>query len=190
MATDAIALDLDVVGTDDGGSPVTADETTRLVRAAQSGATEAFGALYERFRPMVHGVLLARVPRAEARDLAQDVFLAAYERLGALRDPAAFPGWLATIARNRALDWRRSTRETVELPDDVAAEPGASEEGARVMALLRELPEAYRETLVLRLVEGLSGPDIAALTGLTEGSVRVNLHRGMKLLRERLGVVE
>jgi RNA polymerase sigma-70 factor, ECF subfamily len=52
------------------------------------------------------------------------------------------------------------------------------------------LPEAYRETLVLRLVEGMTGPEIAARTGLTAASVRVNLHRGMKLLRERLGVME
>jgi RNA polymerase sigma-70 factor (ECF subfamily) len=52
------------------------------------------------------------------------------------------------------------------------------------------LPEAYRETLVLRLVEGMTGPEIAARTGLTAASVRVNLHRGMKQLREKLGVME
>ena len=51
------------------------------------------------------------------------------------------------------------------------------------LAALRALPEAYRETLVLRLVEGLSGAEIAERTGLTPGSVRVNLHRGMALLR-------
>ena len=55
---------------------------------------------------------------------------------------------------------------------------------------IRDLPEAYRETLVLRLVEGMSGPEIAERTGLTPASVRVNLHRGMKLLREKLGIEE
>jgi RNA polymerase sigma-70 factor, ECF subfamily len=55
-----------------------------------------------------------------------------------------------------------------------------------VLSEIRALPEAYRETLVLRLVEGLTGPEIAARTGLTHASVRVNLHRGMKLLRVRL----
>ena len=49
------------------------------------------------------------------------------------------------------------------------------------------MPDAYRETLVLRLVEGMTGPEIAERTGLTAGSVRVHLHRGLKLLRERLG---
>ena len=48
------------------------------------------------------------------------------------------------------------------------------------------MPEAYSETLTLRLVEGMTGPEIAARTGLTPASVRVNLHRGMKLLREQV----
>ena len=56
----------------------------------------------------------------------------------------------------------------------------------RVLACIRALPESYRETLVLRLVGGLSGPEIAARTGLTHGSVRVNLTRGMALLRPLL----
>jgi RNA polymerase sigma-70 factor, ECF subfamily len=54
------------------------------------------------------------------------------------------------------------------------------------MGIIRELPEAYRETLTLRLVEGMTGPEIAGRTGLLPASVRVNLHRGMKALRERL----
>jgi RNA polymerase sigma-70 factor (ECF subfamily) len=61
---------------------------------------------------------------------------------------------------------------------------------AEILELIRSLPEAYRETLVLRLVEGMTGPEIAARTGLTAASVRVNLHRGMKQLREKLGVME
>jgi RNA polymerase sigma-70 factor (ECF subfamily) len=62
-------------------------------------------------------------------------------------------------------------------------------EALAVLDVIRTLPEAYRETLVLRLVEGMTGPEIAARTGLTAASVRVNLHRGMKQLRERLGVL-
>ena len=55
-----------------------------------------------------------------------------------------------------------------------------------VIGAIRTLPEAYRETLIMRLVEGMTGPEIAERTGLTADSVRVNLCRGMKLLRERL----
>ena len=60
-------------------------------------------------------------------------------------------------------------------------------EAATALAAIRSLPEAYRQTLMLRLVEGMSGDEIAERTGLTSGSVRVNLHRGMQLLRESLG---
>jgi RNA polymerase sigma-70 factor (ECF subfamily) len=55
-----------------------------------------------------------------------------------------------------------------------------------VLAVIRSLPEAYREPLILRLVEGMTGGEIAARTGLTPASVRVNLHRGMKQLRRKL----
>jgi RNA polymerase sigma-70 factor (ECF subfamily) len=64
--------------------------------------------------------------------------------------------------------------------------PAARVEALAVLETIRALPEAYRETLVLRLVEGMTGPEIAERTGLTAASVRVNLHRGMKLLREKL----
>jgi RNA polymerase sigma-70 factor (ECF subfamily) len=59
-------------------------------------------------------------------------------------------------------------------------------EALAVLDTIRSLPDAYRETLILRLVEGLSGPEIAAQTGLSPDSVRVNLHRGMKMLREKM----
>jgi RNA polymerase sigma-70 factor, ECF subfamily len=135
---------------------------------------------------MVHGVLLARVPRRFVDDLVQDVFLMALGRLHTLRDPQAFGGWLAAVARHRAVDHLRAERQTVPITDEIEA-PGRDEGAAlAILALLRTLPEAYRETLVLRLVEGMTGPEIAQQTGLTEGSVRVNLHRGIKLLRERV----
>ncbi|HVF87893.1 MAG TPA: sigma-70 family RNA polymerase sigma factor, partial [Pyrinomonadaceae bacterium] len=66
------------------------------------------------------------------------------------------------------------------------APPGR--EAAEVLEVIRSLPEAYCETLVLRLVEGMTGPEIAERTGLQPDSVRVNLHRGMKLLRAKLGI--
>jgi RNA polymerase sigma-70 factor (ECF subfamily) len=161
-----------------------------LVTAARGGDRDAFGQLYRRYGRMVHGVLLARVPRGHVEDLVQDVFLLALRRLDTLRDPARFGGWLAMIARNRATDFHRRSRDTVELSDEMPAprEQGGDAEALAVLGVLRALPEAYRETLVLRLVEGMTGPEIAARTGMTEGSVRVNLHRGMKLLRSKLGV--
>ncbi|HUL78295.1 MAG TPA: sigma-70 family RNA polymerase sigma factor [Vicinamibacteria bacterium] len=160
---------------------------TRLVAAARDGDRRAFGSLYELFSPMVHGLLLARIPRSEVDDLVQDVFLQAMRRLGSLRDSCAFGPWLAAIARNRARDHYRRGVDTVELPDDLPGAPHPEGDAAAVLAAVRRLPDAYRETLVLRLVEGMTGPEIAERTGLTPGSVRVNLHRGMQMLREALG---
>ena len=92
------------------------------------------------------------------------------------------------IARNRAVDFHRHAPDAVELPADLQAHDATAEraEAGRLLDMIRSLPDAYRETLVLRLVEGMTGPEIAARTGLTPASVRVNLHRGMKMLREQL----
>jgi RNA polymerase sigma-70 factor (ECF subfamily) len=134
----------------------------------------------------VHGIVLARVPRSEADDLVQEVFLLAMQRMHALREAAAFPGWLASIARNRATDYLRGARPVSELRDDTLVQRSLPAEALEAMDAIRSLPEAYRETLMLRLVEGMTGPEIAERTGLTHDSVRVNLHRGMKMLREKL----
>ena len=170
----------------DAGVRPASDDLVRLVRAAQAQDRAAFAELYALYARTVHGILLSRVPRTDVDDLMQDVFLQAMQRLPELRDPAAFSGWLAAIARNRAIDYFRQSRPTADLPEELPSANPDRVAGLAVMAIIRSLPEAYRETLTLRLVEGLTGPEISERTGLTEGSVRVNLHRGMKLLRERL----
>jgi RNA polymerase sigma-70 factor, ECF subfamily len=169
-------------------SPGHATEDADLARAAQDGDRSAFGQLYERYARVIHGLLLARVPTADVEDLVQDVFLSAWNRLAALREPAAFGGWLTIIARNRANDFHRRSKDEVELPADLPAHDATAErtEALGLLEVIRSLPDAYRETLVFRLVEGLTGPEIAERTGLTPASVRVNLHRGMKMLREKL----
>ncbi len=158
------------------------------VRAVQAGDLSAFASLYAAYWSTVHGIVLARARTVEVADVAQDVFVLALQRIGELRDPAAFGGWLATMARRASVDALRRHRPTAAVTDDARVGlPPPRVEAQAVLQAIRELPEAYRETLVLRLVEGLSGPEIALRTGMTAGSVRVNLHRGMRLLRARLG---
>ncbi len=162
------------------------------VEAARSGDGSAIDALYRRFAPVVHGTLLAYVQKADADDLTQDVFETAIRRLGELREAAAFPGWIVSIARRAALDAKRRPAALTGLELDRAASPERPDdhlEAERSLRAIAGLPEAYRETLLLRLVEGLTGPEIAERTGLTPGSVRVNLHRGMAMLRVALGLV-
>jgi RNA polymerase sigma-70 factor (ECF subfamily) len=171
-------------------------EDSLLVEAARQGDRAAFGRLYDRYARMVHGILLARVPLCEVDDLVHDAFLLALRQLHTLRDSARFGAWLAAITRNRASDYHRRAVEEVELPESLSEDlvadgaPGSKrdqeDEAAYLLGVIRGLPETYREPLLLRLVEGMTGPEIAARTGLTPGSVRVYLHRGMQQLREKL----
>ena len=191
-------MTLPVVWIPDANAGVSED--AMLVSDARTGDRVAFGRLYDRYARMVHGVLLARVPVGEVDDLVQDVFLLALRRLSTLRETGSFGAWLTVIARNLANDYHRHS-----VPEDQLAPQGqrvddtnereiehgntSGDDQSPAVAILdaiRALPDAYRETLILRLVEGMTGPEIAARTGLTHGSVRVNLHRGMQQLRAKL----
>lgn len=165
-------------------------DSRALVAAARAGNEDAFAELYRLFGRAVHGTIVARLPPGDAADLVQEVFLQAWTRLRDLRDDAAFGGWICAIARRRAATHYRDRRPFEALPQGLTARdrPDVEAEAHAAIAAIQGLPEAYRETLTLRLVEGLTGPEIASVTGLTPDSVRVNLHRGFLLLRERLGV--
>ncbi len=180
-------------GAADGSGPDAGDgAVAALVARARDGDRAAFGELYGTFAPMVHAILIGRVARrVDVEDLAQEVFLAAWRGLGGLRSDAHVGGWLAVIARHAADRFHARARPRPEpipetLPDGRAADGARVAEGAEVLELLRALPEAYRDTLAMRLVEGMSGPVIARATGLAPDSVRTNLSRGMRQLREAL----
>jgi RNA polymerase sigma-70 factor (ECF subfamily) len=163
-----------------------------IVLAARGGAADAFVEIHKRFSKVVHGIALAHVAPDDAEDVTQEVFAKAHRSLGSLREPGAFPAWICRVARTVAADHARRTRrrpKEAPLPEERAAPTapaGDAELRGRALAALARLPEAYRETLFLRLAEGLSGPEIAARTGLTPESVRVNLCRGLAMLRPLL----
>ncbi len=176
--------------TRESAAPVSEKATAaaRLVERVSAGDEQAFGELYKCFAPMVHGIVLARVPRDEAQDIVQEVFLSAYKNLHTLREKSAVGAWLAMIARNRATEFYRQLKPTEELSEDLKGKDASNVQAGEVLTTIRTLPDAYRETLILRLVERMTGNEIADQTGLTPESVRVNLHRGMKLLRSKLGI--
>jgi RNA polymerase sigma-70 factor (ECF subfamily) len=165
-----------------------------LIDAARRGDRAAWGSLYRRYARMVHAVLLARVPSRDAEDLVQDVFAKAMRSIGTVRAGASVGPWLAAVARNHATDFLRQRRHRPSLPtpDEERAAPAPNPcdplDARAVLDAIRRLPDAYRETLLMRLVEGLTGPEIAQRTGMTHGSVRVNLTRGMAMLRHSLGM--
>jgi RNA polymerase sigma-70 factor (ECF subfamily) len=160
------------------------------VLAHKIPATE-FETLYRRFAPYVNAILVSKVPHLAVEDLIQEVFAEAWRKLDQLQELSSFGPWVAAIARNKAADYHRRRMRTVSL--ESISEPGSSlhpEPAEPLLEALRQLPEAYHETLALRFVEGFTGPEIAEITGLTHGSVRVNLSRGVQMLREIYGVVD
>ena len=168
-----------------------ASDAFNLVRAARGGDAQAFSELYARYRGMVHAVLLVRVGPTDAEDVLQDTFVTAWRRLPDLRDLRSFGPWLQSIARSKATDALRARRTAVPLSDDHAERtvaPRLPVEAAEALAAIRRLPTHLAEPLGMRLIEGLTGPEIADLCGLTHGSVRVTLHRAMKRLRQELEI--
>jgi RNA polymerase sigma-70 factor, ECF subfamily len=177
------------LGVDEAEVRGEASSDRAVVERARAGERAAMTELHGRYAKMIHAIVLARVPARDADDLAQDVFVRAMVELGSLRDADAFGRWVATIARNAAADHRRRKKPVVDLDEEHGATPARAVDSVRareVLGAIGRLPEAYREVLLMRLCEGMTGPEIAARAGLTPGSVRVNLHRGMALLREEL----
>ncbi|MBK8098407.1 MAG: sigma-70 family RNA polymerase sigma factor [Planctomycetes bacterium] len=168
------------------GEPPVAD----LVRRARLGDRAAFALLWRRYGPMAYAVILSVLPAVHAEDLLQEVALAALAALPSLRSDDGFAAWLCTIARNRARNASAALRRA-PAAGDMDALPATTAsvdvlEADEILATIRGLPATYREPLLLRFVAGLSGPEIGERLAMTPGSVRVNLCRGVKLLRARL----
>jgi len=169
-------------------SSISVFDVVRLLREARCGSQSAFAQLYRRYSPLVHSILLGRFRPALADELTQECFATAFARLNQLKEDHKFGPWIATMARR--IQASETTREIGmdALPEVqcATASPEEKAEAEQILRTIASLPDAYRETLLLRLVEGLSGAEIASLTGLTPESVRVNLHRGMEKLRDAL----
>lgn len=170
-------------------------EDERLVLALRAGDPDAFGRLYDRWFDRVHD-LARRVTRDDglAADVAQDAFLAAWQRLDRLDDPAAFGGWLLRIARNRALDVVRSaghrrTEAVAEVTDERAAadrvqngsDPVLVAEDREVQSLVWGAAEALGErdltALDLHLRHGLEPAEIGDVLGINRNAANQLVHR-------------
>jgi RNA polymerase sigma-70 factor, ECF subfamily len=157
-----------------------AQDDARLVAAALAGEEAAFARLVERYgQPILSLCITSTLDREEARDLAQEVFLAAWRNLASFRADATFSTWLFALARNTCIDAarRRAVRPTLARASDNATP--ASDLGthsdptiAAVFAVAARLPEPQREAFLLRDLQGLSYDEIAALQQVPVGTVR------------------
>ncbi len=165
-------------------------------RAAIRRDPEAIRAIWREHRQWIAAILLAHKPRGvDLEDLLQDVALTMVRKIDEIRDPAALRGWLRMIALNTALaTGREKTRRTrldrefrlrlTSEPEDVSAD--ATEQAERLLDLARELPDGYREPLILRCVRGMSYRQIAQAMDLPETTVETRISRGRRMLREKL----
>ena len=175
--------------------PVQQPDVWELVRRAQAGDAEGFGALYDRYVDVVYRFLYARVgDRATAEDFTSETFVRALRRIDSLsfqgRDVGA---WLVTIARNIVLDHVKSSRFRLEVPTADMRDADRATEGpeeavlqrltdAALLAGIAQLSEDQRGCLVLRFLQGLSVAETAAAMGRKEGAVKALQHRAVRRL--------
>ncbi len=169
--------------------------TEVLVRRAQQGDPDAYEGVYRRLSGRVYGLCLRMTADPQrAEELTQDAFVRAWERLGSFRGDSRVSTWLHRLTVNLVLqsrrsDSRRASREA-PLPDDERyagmvreAFPGTRIDLERAIA---GLPEKARRVLVLRDVEGYKYREVAQMVGVTVGTVKAQIHRARKLLKEAL----
>ncbi len=191
--------------------PLDRQSDASLVAAARrtgTGASDAFGELVHRYQRMVYALALSLVRDADADDVAQEAFLAAFRNLDLLADPAKFGVWLRRITFGVAIDHVRADRSrgarVIESPDqgdDDAttagsdfADPGPSplqrlersEVADRVMAALDRMPARYRVPLALYHIDGLTHSKVARTLGVPEATVRSLVSRARRKLARLL----
>ncbi|HWB75174.1 MAG TPA: sigma-70 family RNA polymerase sigma factor [Nannocystaceae bacterium] len=173
-----------------------AGSDAELVTRIGAGDAEAFALLMRRHARRLFRCVRAVVrDDAEAEDACQEAWLRAYRHLRDLQDGAMFGRWLVRIAMRGALARSQETRGVVSL-DELDQAP-ANDEGPesrcddrrlarRVAGAIDQLLPSYRDVLVMRDVESMTTPEVAALLGVTQQNVRVRLHRARASLRRRL----
>jgi RNA polymerase sigma-70 factor (ECF subfamily) len=170
--------------------------TLDRIRRAQAGDVGAFEILYREHSPRVYALCLRLKAgdTSEATELLQDVFIKAWRRLDTFRGDSAFASWLHRLAANTMLENARSEgRRTARvLPmEDISRLTGAARSSGIELKMdmenaIASLPKGARLAFVLHDVEGFQHQEIAEQLSVTVGTVKAQLHRARRLLRERL----
>ncbi len=167
-----------------------------LIEAVFAGDTAAYETLYDRFAPLVRAVCYDMTGNlADAQDLAQDVFMRAYEKLDRLRDPERFGKWLIGIARLRCKEWRRqrlrSQNKNVGLNNAKAVVPNPPDDSRieLLQKMITTLPEKERLALHTFYLQGSSAEAARRIMGLSRSGFYRVLERARKRL-ERLLISE
>ncbi len=170
-----------------------------VVGAAMRGDRAAMETLWCQHRRWIAAVLLVHKSSCDlVEDLLQDVAMTFVKKIGSVRDPCNIRAWLRTVAINaarasarsaKARPWLRTTDAANAAPATGSIRPqdvSLDDEAARLLLLVSQLPDAYREPLTLRAVHGLRGKHIASILGLAEATVETRIARARRMLRERM----
>lgn len=180
--------------------PGPAPSDAELVAAARAGDTAAFERLYRTHVGRVMGLCLRMTRRRDiAEDCTQQAFVRAWRNLSAFEGRSAFGTWLHRIAVNEVLTQARNRGTRVEREgtgdeaNEIQQDSGGEYDAGEVMDLeraLATLPAGSRHVLVLQAVYGYSHEEVADMLGIAVGTCKAQVHRGRRLLRERLGLGE
>jgi RNA polymerase sigma-70 factor (ECF subfamily) len=178
-----------------GAATATARVAHDVVRRAQQGDVHAFESLYRAHGPATYALARRMVgDEREARELVQDIFVRAWERLASFRGDSSLATWLHRLAVNLVVEKLRATRrDALRFTDDDAdaapaprAEADAVDARLDLDAALAELPAGARAVFVLHDLEGYSHEEIARMTGIAAGTARAQLWRARRQLMRRL----
>jgi RNA polymerase sigma-70 factor (ECF subfamily) len=170
------------------------DPDLALVRRMAAGEARALDELYAQHGPSILGFLVARLgDRQQSEEVLQDVMMAAWRNADSFRGDSSVRTWLLVIARNRATNVLRKNRPTMmPIHDEFelsSADTGPQERVERIDAArtvrraLDELPAQQREVLTLVFFHQMTGPEVAAVLGITVGTVKSRLFRAKERLR-------
>ena len=166
-----------------------------LIRKAQNGNQEAFEWLYQRHVKRIYALCLRMVSDPQrAEELTQDVFVRLWKSLGSFRHESAFTTWMHRLAVNVVVSDMRSTKRrdsrvihTDTLEDfEREVKEAMPETRMDLEKAIAGLPEGAKEMLVLHDIEGYRYREIAEMLGVAEGTVKSQISRARRLLREVL----
>ena len=164
-----------------------------LVSAIRSGDEQAMAQLYDRYSPVVYSVALRVLgDTAAAEDVLQEVFMQLWRNSDVFdAGRGSLPGWLAVIARNRAIDFRRKRRPETDITEVVVLavpDPAGQAEWSRALEKIRRalgsMPSPQRSALEMAFFEGLTHTEIAEKTGEPLGTVKTRIRAGLVALRK------
>lgn len=182
--------------------PTTTDPTDQALARLSAENPESFGVLMERYEaPLLRYIRrISSLPKEDAEDILQETFIKTYRNINDYDSSAKFSSWIYRIAHNQTVDTIRKRKiaaasfsidandaaQFLHAATDIGAETERIDILSRIETIIRELPETYREALILRFLEEKSYEEIMDILELPKGSVATLVHRGKKLLRERM----